>query len=201
MKLTSMDINNKEFKRSLRGYSADEVDEFLDKISEDYELLYRENSTLKEKLTLMNERVEHYSKIESTIQNTLLLAQNAAEQAKLSAQKEADLIIKNANETYQRLLDKAHNDVMLINEDYEKVKQEFIRFRAKYKSFMNAQMDTFAELERDFIKNYSIGKTIEEEVKEKEIEESTINLKEVSEESYIDDDLSAIKSFFAKEEQ
>jgi cell division initiation protein len=201
MKLTSMDINNKEFKRSLRGYSADEVDEFLDKISEDYELLYRENSTLKEKLTVMNERVEHYSKIESTIQNTLLLAQNAAEQAKLSAQKEADLIIKNANETYQRLLDKAHNDVMLINEDYEKVKQEFIRFRAKYKSFMNAQMDTFAELERDFIKNYSIGKTIEEEVKEKEIEESTINLKEVSEESYIDDDLSAIKSFFAKEEQ
>lgn len=201
MKLTSMDINNKEFKRSLRGYSADEVDEFLDKISEDYELLYRENSTLKEKLTLMNERVEHYSKIESTIQNTLLLAQNAAEQAKLSAQKEADLIIKNANETYQRLLDKAHNDVMVINEDYEKVKQEFIRFRAKYKSFMNAQIDTFAELEKDFIKNYSIGKAIEEEVKEKEIEEVAINLKEASEESFIEDDLSAIKSFFAKEEQ
>lgn len=201
MKLTSMDINNKEFKRSLRGYSADEVDEFLDKISEDYELLYRENSTLKEKLTVMNERVEHYSKIESTIQNTLLLAQNAAEQAKLSAQKEADLVIKNANDTYQRLLDKAHNDVMVINEDYEKVKQEFIRFRAKYKSFMNAQMDTFAELEKDFIKNYSIGNAIEEEVKEKEIEEGNINLKETSEESFIEDDLSAIKSFFAKEEQ
>jgi cell division initiation protein len=201
MKLTSMDINNKEFKRALRGYSADEVDDFLDKIAEDYESLYRENSTLKEKVTVMNERVEHYSKIESTIQNTLILAQNAAEQAKLSAQKEAELIIKNANDTCQRLLDKAHNDVLVINQDYETLKQDFIKFRAKYKNFMKAQMDTFQDLEKDLIQNYSIGKVIEEVVKEKEIEEISINLKEVEEENFNNDDLSAIKSFFTKEEK
>ena len=52
MKLTPMDINNKEFKRALRGYSADEVDEFLDQIVENYEELYKENANLKENQVL-----------------------------------------------------------------------------------------------------------------------------------------------------
>ena len=105
MKLTPMDINNKEFKRGLRGYNPEEVDEFLDEVIENYEQLYKDNSKLKEKVTLANEQIEHYKKIESTIQNTLLLAQNAADQAKTSAEKEADMVIKNANETAQRILE------------------------------------------------------------------------------------------------
>lgn len=199
MKLTAMDINNKEFKKSIRGYSADEVDEFLDKIAEDYEALYKENSTLKEKIGALNEKVEHYSKIESTIQNTLLLAQNAAEQAKSSAQKEAEFIVKNANDTSQKLLDKAHNDVMGIHEDYEKIKQEFIMFRAKFRNFMKAQMETFDDLEKDFIKNYNIGNPIPEEVKEKDVEESFFKIGNINEENFKNDELDEIKSFFVKE--
>lgn len=200
MKLTPMDINNKEFKRVIRGYNSEEVDEFLDKIVDDYEALYKENTILKEKIAAMNERIEHYAKVESTIQNTLVLAQNAAEQAKLSAQKEAELVVKNANDTAQRILDKAHNDVLNINEQYEIIKQEFIKFRAKFRTFMNAQMETFGELEKDFIKNYNIGSVVEENVEEKEIEQPvTLNLSNVKEEEFIGDDLEAIKSFFVND--
>lgn len=200
MRLTAMDINNKEFKRAIRGYNVEEVDEFLDKIGEDYEELYKENSTMKEKLITLNERIDHYAKIESTIQNTLLLAQNAAEQVKESAQKEASLVVKSANDASQRLLDKAHNEVLQINDDYEKLKQEFVKFRAKFKNFMKAQMDTFEDLENDFVKNYSIGKVIEEQVAEKEVESASFNLNEVNEEALRENDLSAIKSFFINEE-
>ena len=158
MKLTPMDINNKEFKRVLRGYCPEEVDEFLDQIVEEYEILFKENTSLKEKLENSNDKIEHYSKIENTIQNTLLLAQNTAEQAKANAQKEADVIIKSANDTAQRILDKAHNDVIQINDEYDRVKQEFTKFRAKFRSFMNFQIDTFDDLEKDFIKNFNITK-------------------------------------------
>ena len=139
MKLTPMDINNKEFKRGLRGYNAEEVDEFLDEVVESYEELYKENSKLKETVTRLKDKVEHYEKLEVTIQNTLVLAQNAAEQAKETSQKEADLIINNANETAQKILDKAHNDVISINDEYERVKEEFIKFRAKFRGFMIIQ--------------------------------------------------------------
>ena len=202
MKLTPMDINNKEFKKGLRGYNPEEVDEFLDEIVDNYEELYKENANLKEKIQNLNEKVEHYSQIESTIQNTLLLAQNAAEQAKNSAKKEAELMVKNANETAQKIMDKAHNDVIEINDEYERVKQEFIKFRAKYRNFMNTQLETFDDLEKDFIKNYNVSEPVDDgEITEKEAEaaentavEEVAAAKEESKSEI--DDLQEIRSFF-----
>lgn len=211
MKLTPMDINNKEFKKGLRGYNSDEVDEFLDEVVDNYEELYKENANLKEKLANLNEKVEHYSKIESTIQNTLILAQNAAEQAKNSAKKEAEFMMKNANETAQKVMDKAHNDVIQINDEYERVKQEFIKFRAKYRNFMNAQLETFDDLEKDFIKNYNVSDPIEddevtniEKIVEKEVTGTTSGLSENIEaeenDPSLNDELNEIKSFFVQGE-
>lgn len=195
-----MDINNKEFKKGMRGYNTDEVDEFLDRLAEDYETLYKENSTLKEKMQGLTEKVEHYSKIETTIQNTLLLAQNAAEQAKLTSQKEADLIIKSANDTAQKILDKAHNDVMSINDDYEKIKQEFFKFRSKFRNFMKTQMDTFDDLEKEFIKNYNVGAAVQEEKPDTvEEKEPAFNLKDIEEENFDNEELNEIKRFFVKD--
>lgn len=197
MKLTPMDINNKEFKRGLRGYNAEEVDEFLDEVVESYEELYKENSKLKETVTRLKDKVEHYEKLEVTIQNTLVLAQNAAEQAKETSQKEADLIINNANETAQKILDKAHNDVISINDEYERVKEEFIKFRAKFRGFMNTQLQTFDELEKDLTKNYNVSEVVQElELSSKEIETKT-NI-ELDSNDIKEDDISEIKSFFAK---
>lgn len=162
MRITSMDIDSKEFKKVFRGYDIDEVNDFLNEIADDYEELYKENSTLKEKLSGYEEKVEHYRKIEETIQNTLVLAQGAAEQAKIAAQKEADIIIQNANDSGQRILDRANNDVLRINDEYERIKQEFEKFRAVFRNFMNSQMDMFQRLEMDFDGNYDIGKGLQE---------------------------------------
>lgn len=214
MKLTPMDINNKEFKRGLRGYNVEEVDEFIDEIIENYEELYKDNAKLKEKLSGATEQIEHYTNIENTIQNTLILAQNAADQAKSTAEKEADMLVKNANEAAQRIMDKAHNDVLVLNDEYEGIKQEFIKFRAKFRNFMNTQLETFDDLERDVLKNYNVSKPVEEkesrleEIKEKIEEEnkevkidfSEENIKSI-ENGILKDDINEIKSFFANTEE
>lgn len=198
MKLTPMDINNKEFKKGFRGYSSEEVDEFLDDVVENYEEIYKENSRLKDSLSRATDQIAHYEKIENTIQNTLLLAQNAAEQAKQNTEKEAERIIKSANETAQKILDKSHNDVIQINDEYEQIKQEFIKFRAKFRNFMNTQTQTFDELEKELTKNYSVSKPIEELslIEEKGIELSNSNVEHIEE--VYNDDMDEIKSFFAK---
>ncbi|EKY26970.1 DivIVA domain-containing protein [Clostridium celatum] len=198
MKLTPMDINNKEFKKAIRGYSPEEVDEFLDDVVENYEELYKENSRLKDSLNRANEKIEHYEKLEITIQNTLLLAQNAADQAKESSEKQADLIISNANETAQRILDKAHGDVVTINDEYERVKEEFIKFRAKFRGFMNTQLQTFDELEKDLTKNYNVAEPVENyELTEKEVDIFEEPKKEEVLSDEFNDDMSEIKKFFA----
>ncbi|MBS5938924.1 DivIVA domain-containing protein [Clostridium sartagoforme] len=199
MKLTPMDISNKEFKKGFRGYDSEEVDEFINEIIDNYEELYKENSRLKENLSRVNEKLEHYVKIENTIQNTLLLAQNAAEQARETSQKEAEMILSKANESAQKVLDKAHNDVILINDEYEKVKQEFIKFRAKFRNFMNAQTETFDELEKDLTKNYNISEPLDKMIEAKGINLSSKNIEEI-EDSY-NDDIDEIKSFFANSEE
>lgn len=212
MKITAMDITGKEFKKGFRGYDMDEVDEFLDKVAEQYEAIYKENSSLKEKLNSIEENLHHYNKMEETIQNTLLLAQNAADQSKKAAQRESELIIKNANETSKKLLDKAHNDVVKINDEFEKTKNEFVMFRTKYKNFMQSQLEMFENMERDFVKNYNIGNEIAEtELREKDIEiidteddkknnddKFLLEVKENSMEDFKDDNLEEIKNFFAK---
>lgn len=194
MKITPMDISNKEFKKGLRGYNPEEVDEFLDEIVDNYEELYKDNALLKEKVSSLSEKIEHYGKIENTIQNTLLLAQNAAEQARSSAKKEADMLVKNANDTAQKILDKAHADVVQINDEFDRIKQEFIKFRAKFRNFMNTQLETFDDLEKDFIKNYNITNPLED-IEEKEVAVD-LNLNDEDEEE-ISNDLDQIKSFFA----
>ncbi|MGL4761544.1 MAG: DivIVA domain-containing protein [Sarcina sp.] len=207
MKLTPMEINNKEFKKAIRGYAQEEVDEFLDRVVEEYEALYKENSKLKEKLDTANERIQHHSQIENTIQNTLILAQETAEQSRKTSQEEADRIIRKANDTAQKILDKAHNDVLQINDDYDVIKQEFIKFRAKFRNFMNFQMETFDDLEKDFVKNFNVTKP--EEIEETGIEVSnlipeTIDVKEINdindinEDIIMDDDMKEIKSYFAE---
>ena len=207
MKLTPMEINNKEFKRAIRGYAQEEVDEFLDRIVEEYEALYKENSKLKEKLDAANEKIQHHAQIENTIQNTLILAQETAEQSKKTSQEEADRIIRKANDTAQKILDKAHNDVLQINDDYDVIKQEFVKFRAKFRNFMNFQMETFDDLERDFVKNFNVTKPEEEDiVEEKGIEvsdftqETTIfqGMNDINDDIMMDDDMKEIKSYFAE---
>lgn len=198
MKLSPMDIKNKEFKKAIRGYSIEEVDEFIIEISENYEEVYKENSRLKDSLGRITEKLEHYEQLEATIQNTLLLAQNAADQAKESSEKQAELILGNANEAAQKILDKAHSDVVLINDEYEKVKAEFIKFRAKFRGFINTQLQTFDELEKDLTKNYNVSEPIDEELIN--IKEATIVEKsgiQMVQDEILEEDMSEIKSFFA----
>jgi len=164
MKITAMEITNKEFKKVIRGYSQDEVDEFLDKIAETYEELNRENSSLKERILNFEEKVAHYNKIENTIQNTLLLAQNASDQARENAKKESELILKNANETAQKIIDKAHSDVIHINDEFETMKQEFSKFRTKFRNFMVSQLEMFDDMEKEFVKSYNIGYEVNENI-------------------------------------
>ncbi|KPU43996.1 septum site-determining protein DivIVA [Oxobacter pfennigii] len=147
MGITPMEINNKEFKRSFRGYDIDEVDDFLEQVVDDYEKLYKENTALREKINSLSEKLEHYTKIEATLQNTLVLAQGAADQAKNNSQKEAELIIKNSNDTAQKIIDQAHTEVVRINGEYERIKQEFQLFKSRYKTFIQTQLDLLSDID------------------------------------------------------
>ena len=95
--ITPLDIENKKFsKQMVNGYNVDEVDEFLDEITADYEKLYKENKELKENTEELHNDVGQYRTIESTLQNTLVIAQKTADEIQNVAKQQADQIINNA---------------------------------------------------------------------------------------------------------
>lgn len=94
--LTPLDIHNKEFTKGFRGYDEDEVNEFLDQVIKDYEMVIREKKELELKVKELTEKLNHFTNIEETLNKSILVAQEAAEDVKRNAQKEAKLIIKEA---------------------------------------------------------------------------------------------------------
>ena len=81
--ITPLDIENKKFsKQMMNGYNVEEVDDFLDDLTVEYSKNYKEIPELKSKVEELTKSLEHYKNIESTLQNTLIMAQSTAEDIK-----------------------------------------------------------------------------------------------------------------------
>lgn len=138
--LTPLEIHNKEFKRTFRGYDEDEVDDFLDQIITDYELLYRENIELREMTSQAEGNTGQYKDLEDTLKNALVVAQQTSDQMKANAEREAQMIIKEATTKAEQIIHSAHEQNESIVKDYERLKNQTNLFRVKLKSFLEAQM-------------------------------------------------------------
>lgn len=94
--ITPMDIHNKTFSKGLRGYSEEEVNDFLRQIVTDYEQIYREHREMEEEMDQMKVKLSNYERISDTMTATLQLAKDTAENVKKNAKRNADILISNA---------------------------------------------------------------------------------------------------------
>ncbi|MFD1038063.1 DivIVA domain-containing protein [Virgibacillus byunsanensis] len=141
MPLTPLDIHNKEFTRGFRGYDEDEVNEFLDQVIKDYEMAIREKKDLGEKVEQLNEKLGHFTNIEETLNKSILIAQETAEEVKGNATKESKLIIKEAEKNADRIINEALNKSRRISMDVEELKKQAKVFRTRLKMLVEAQLD------------------------------------------------------------
>jgi cell division initiation protein len=140
--ITPMDIRNKEFKKSFKGYNENEVDEFLDKVIGDYERIYRENGELKDRISIDNERIESYNSMEKSLQSTLLIAQTTAEDIIANSRKKAEMITKEAEEQARRIIEEANSSVININRDFEELKKEVQVFKTRFKTLLESEIES-----------------------------------------------------------
>lgn len=138
--LTPMDIHNKEFKRGFRGYSEEDVDAFMDDVAGDYEKVYREYCELKERCDKLQDKLSQYEKMESTMNSTLMLAQQTAENVKVSARKEADLILQEASNKKKQMMDETTLSLQASQQELDKIKSQTRSFRAKCRAILTSQL-------------------------------------------------------------
>lgn len=150
--LTPLEIHNKEFKRTFRGYDEDEVDEFLDQVISDYEQLYRENIDLREMASKAEGNTGQYKELEDTLKNALVVAQQTSDQMKANAEKEAQMIIQKADVKAEQVVNSAHEKYESKIKEYETLKSQVNLFRVKLKSFLEMQMALVNEYGEGIIK-------------------------------------------------
>ena len=96
MRITPLDIQQMVFKVSFRGYDKEEVNRFLEELAQTVELLNRDHAVQQEKIIFLEQQLAELKRTEATLSNTLLSAQSLAEDVKRNAQRESDLVIKEA---------------------------------------------------------------------------------------------------------
>ncbi len=139
--LTPLDIENKRFTKTIKGYNVDEVDDFLDQLTLEYEKIYKENAEFKSKFEEQTKELEHYKTVEHTLQSTLLMAQSTAEDIKAMAQKQADQIIDNAKKEAQKMVETVNQDELDIRRKTEELKKQFEVYKAKMEALLISQLE------------------------------------------------------------
>lgn len=141
MPLTPLDIHNKSFNKGFRGYDEDEVNEFLEQVMKDYELVLREKKSLEEKYADAREKLGHFSNIEETLNKSILVAQEAAEEVKRNAKNEAKLILKEAEKNADRIVNDSLVKAQKIALEIEELKRQSKVFRTRFTMLVEAQLD------------------------------------------------------------
>jgi len=148
--ITPLDIENKKFaKQMMNGYSVEEVDDFLDELTADYEKIYKESSENKRKIEELEKSVQHYKTIETTLQNTLVMAQSAADEVKSLAKQQAEQIVKDAEGEARKSLDELTQTIAIRKKELEDMEKQFDVYKAKMESLLISQLELIKDMKKD----------------------------------------------------
>lgn len=139
MKFSPFSIKNQEFGKVVRGYDKDEVRAYLEKLSDEFELIQNQNTSLADELDKLRGQVQEYRKIEKSLQNTLLTAQESSSKSVESAKKQTALMIREAELKSTQIVERAKEQADFIRDSVLKLREEKNLLMARLKAMINSQ--------------------------------------------------------------
>lgn len=140
MRITPLDIQQKQFPMKFRGFDVEEVYAFLEVVREEMEDLLRENASLKEQVHRAENQIKEYRDMETTLRETLMTAQQMVEEYKTNSRKEAELLMREAEMKADTLLREAQDKVVKIHEDIVDLKGIRRHFKEELKRLVEGHM-------------------------------------------------------------
>ena len=144
--ITPSDIQSIEFTRGVRGYRPEEVDKFLDDLTVDYEALLEENSILQKELEAVNQKLGEYKSQEGAVLKTLETAKSLMSDISASAEKRADILLKNAQLDAELKSRQAEDAVERLKEEEINLKRRVASIRSRFKTILETELERFDDL-------------------------------------------------------
>src|ERR687883_1272207 len=158
MPIRPIDVRRKEFRNSFRGYDANQVDDFLDAVADEFERAYTDNSRMREEISSLRERLQQFEDLEGSIRAALVHAEQAAndlrraatqeaESLKQSAQREADFTIREAQSRSHQMLADSSSRIERVQESYDALQEAKRSFANDFRHLLKTYTDMMDNME------------------------------------------------------
>jgi len=142
MRLTPLDIQQHVFQRSFRGYDENDVNEFIAKISKEYEVVYAENRNLTEQIDRLKGQMKDYIALERNLKDALVSAQKTSSEMKNNSERESELILKEAELKAEKIIEDARTEAKELMREIQELKKTKRIFKIELKNLL----ESFAEI-------------------------------------------------------
>lgn len=138
MRITPLDIQQKQYKRVFRGLDAEEVAQFLELVRTEFEELVKENNALKDEMRRKQSDIEEYREREKTLKDTMMTAQKISEDIKVNAKKDAELVVSEAQLQADKIIQGAHARLVSVVEEINELKRQRISYESALSSLLES---------------------------------------------------------------
>jgi DivIVA domain-containing protein len=138
--LTPLDIRKQEFRKSLRGYETEGVEDFRVRVADALERAIRERQVLEERVSSLTEQLRVFRERERAMNEALVAAQQLRQDTRVAAEREGQVIVREAEAEAKRLLDDAHNAQSAVQSKMAETERQFQQYVGGFRALLERQI-------------------------------------------------------------
>ncbi len=147
-RLTPLDVRKQEFRKSMRGFTRAEVEDFRARVAEELERVVREKLALEEKVKRLEEMLAAFKEREKAMNDALVAAQQLRAETREQAEREAQMILREAEADAERHVDRARREIERLEASAENLGRQHHAYLAALRSLVErqkAELDALAD--------------------------------------------------------
>src|SRR5437879_4140767 len=138
--LTPLDIRKQEFRKSLRGYDTLGVEDFQVRVADALELAMRERQVLEERVSALTEQLRVFREREKAMNEALVAAQQLRQDTRAAAEREGQVIVREAEAEAKRLLDEARSAENVVQAKMAETERQFQQYMGGFRALLERQL-------------------------------------------------------------
>jgi cell division initiation protein len=153
VKLTPLDVRKQEFKRTMRGFDPEEVEAFLVMVADELEFHIREKNQLNDELIRLRTQLKDYQRVESTLRDTLVRAQNTVEDSRTNSRREAEIIIHEAEIQADNIVKESREELLSIRHEISLLRAQKDAIAKRLRHMLESQLEMLEVMEIEDFKH------------------------------------------------
>jgi cell division initiation protein len=149
MKVSPLDIRKQTFRRTLQGFSRDDVIAYLGLIADELEAVAAENKTLADKAASLEYQLANYREIEASLRNAMVAAERSAEETRRQNAREEELRLRETELKIQKVLDEGTRRIRELKREIVELARERTTFLARFRLLLETQIKMLDRRESD----------------------------------------------------